>query len=198
MAMQVLHWDVWEKIFSLDSNTYVVYSYVVYSLWTINTNHVCPKAKTISAVQIKAGQDIKLNPGCYIRTIYHVIRADETEDVEVHSKWLDWTWNLGKLFQQPENKAVTAAIEKLQTQISRKFDSDILLKELNTLTKEVTTEHWTFASLGVMVARAMIIFFIGLCCWTKCCQGDPTPAYPAPSPPPAPLVFNMAHDPICR
>jgi len=32
-----------EKIFCLDSNTYVVYS-----LGKINTNHVCPKAKSIS------------------------------------------------------------------------------------------------------------------------------------------------------
>jgi hypothetical protein len=34
-----------EKIFRLDSNTYVVYS-----LGKINTNHVCPKPKSISAV----------------------------------------------------------------------------------------------------------------------------------------------------
>ena len=40
-----------EKIFRLDSNTYVVYS-----LGKINTNHVCPKAKSISAIQISSGQ----------------------------------------------------------------------------------------------------------------------------------------------
>jgi len=66
--------------------------FVVYSLGTNSTNHVCPKAKTISAVQVKSSQAIKLNPRCYIRTMDHVITADETEDVEVHSKWLDWTW----------------------------------------------------------------------------------------------------------
>jgi hypothetical protein len=36
-----------EKIFRLDSNMYVVYS-----LGKINTNHVCPKTKSISAIQI--------------------------------------------------------------------------------------------------------------------------------------------------
>jgi hypothetical protein len=40
-----------EKIFHLDSNTYMVYS-----LGKINTNHVCPKAKSILAIQISSGQ----------------------------------------------------------------------------------------------------------------------------------------------
>ncbi len=106
--------DAQEKIFGLDSNTYVVYS-----LRTIITNHICPKAKTISAVQIKSGQAIKLNLGCYIRTMDHVITADETTYMEVHSKWLDWTWTLGELFQQPKNEIVTTAIEKLRTKILR-------------------------------------------------------------------------------
>jgi hypothetical protein len=126
---------VQEKIFSLDSSTYVVYS-----LGTISTNHVCPKAKTI-AVQVKSSQALKLNPGCYIRTMDHVIMADETEDKEVHSKRLNWTWTLGKLFQQPENEIVTADIKRLRTQISGKFDVDILLCKLDTLAKEVTLDH---------------------------------------------------------
>jgi hypothetical protein len=43
-------------------------------------------------------------------TINHVIIANETEDVEVHSKWLDWAWSVGKLFQQPESKIITPMI----------------------------------------------------------------------------------------
>jgi hypothetical protein len=42
-----------EKIFRLDSNTHVVYS-----LGKINTNHVCPKAKSISSLQISSGQTV--------------------------------------------------------------------------------------------------------------------------------------------
>jgi len=49
----------------------------------------------------------------------HVITADETTYMEVHSKWLDWTWTLGELFQQPKNEIVTTAIEKLRTKILR-------------------------------------------------------------------------------
>ncbi len=75
-----------EKIFRLDSNTYVVYY-----LGKINTNHVCPKAKSISAVQISSGQTVRINPSCYIRTMDHIIMADDSEEIEIHSKWLDWT-----------------------------------------------------------------------------------------------------------
>ncbi len=130
-----------KKIFSLDT-------YVVYSLGTISTNHVCPKAKTISEVQIKSGQTIKLYCGCYIQTMDHIIMANETEDMEVHSKWLNWTWTLRELFQQPENKIVTKAIKKIWAKISGKFDADTLLRELNMLVKNTTPQP-----LGVHLAR---------------------------------------------
>jgi hypothetical protein len=71
----------------------------------------------------------------------HVITADETKDVKVHSMWLNWTRTLGELFQQRENEIITASIESLQTQISRKFDADELLHKLDTLTKSAILEH---------------------------------------------------------
>jgi hypothetical protein len=97
-----------EKIFCLDSNTYLVYS-----LGKINTNQVCSKAKSISAIQISSGQTVRINPSCYIRTMDHIIMADDSEEIKIHSKWLDWTWTLGQLFQQLENEMVTSAINKL-------------------------------------------------------------------------------------
>jgi hypothetical protein len=63
----------------------------------------------------------------------------------------------------PENEIITAAIEKLRTQIAGKLDADVLFPELDTLMKEVTSEHWTFTTPGVMIAGTMIIFFIRLC-----------------------------------
>jgi len=120
-----------EKIFRLDSNTYVVYS-----LGKISTNHVCPKAKTISAGQISSGQTVRINPSCYIRTMDHIITADDSEEITIHSKWLDWTWTLGQLFQQPENEVVTATIANPRTNISGKFTTKVLLHELETMTKE--------------------------------------------------------------
>jgi hypothetical protein len=70
----------------LDSN-----KYVGYSLGKINTNHVFPKAKSISAVQISSGQIVRINPSCYIRTMDHIITADDSAKIEIHYKWLDWT-----------------------------------------------------------------------------------------------------------
>jgi len=120
-----------EKIFRLDSNTYVVYS-----LGKISTNHICPKAKTISAVQISSGQTVRINPSCYIRTMDHIITADDSEEITIHSKWLDWTWTLGQLFQQKESTVVASAIAKLRTRLSGKFDAEVLLNELATMSKE--------------------------------------------------------------
>jgi len=120
---------VQEKIFSLDSNTNTVYS-----PGTISTNHVCPKAKTILEVQVKSGQAIKLNSGCYIRTMDHVITANKNENIEVPSKWIDWTWTLGELFQQPENDIIMVAIKKLWAKITGKLDTAVLICKLYTLT----------------------------------------------------------------
>jgi hypothetical protein len=64
----------------LDSN-----KYVVYSLGKINTNHVCPKAKSILAVQISSSQTVRINPSCYIRTMDHIIMADDSEEIEICS-----------------------------------------------------------------------------------------------------------------
>jgi hypothetical protein len=190
-----------EKIFRLDSNTYVVYS-----LGKISTNHVCPKAKTISAVQISSGQTVRINPSCYIRTMDHIITADDSEEIAIHSKWLDWTWTLGQLFQQSENEVVTAAIAKLRTKISGKFDAEVLLHELETMTKEakelakeVPFNHWIFTSPGAMIGATLVCLFILFCCWRLCRSNTSAPPIPYPTAPPAPpTVFNMTVDPIRR
>jgi len=33
----------------------------------------------------------KIEPGCYIRAMDHVISADESETVEIQKKTMDWT-----------------------------------------------------------------------------------------------------------
>jgi hypothetical protein len=184
----------------LDSNTYVVYS-----LGKISTNHVCPKAKTISAVQISSGQTVRINPSCYIRTMDHIITADDSEEITIHSKWLDWTWTLGQLFQQKESAVVASAIAKLRTRISGKFDAEVLLNELATmskeakeLAKEVPFNHWIFTSPGAMIGATLVCLFILFCCWRLCRNNNAQPA-PYPTAPMAPpTVYNMTVDPIRR
>jgi hypothetical protein len=180
---------------------------VVYSLGKISTNHVCPKAKTILTVQISSGQTVRINPSCYIRTMDHIITADDSEEIEIHSKWLDWTWTLGQLFQQPENEVVTTAIAKLRNKISGKFDAEVLLHELETMTKEakelakvVPFNHWIFTSPGAMIGATLVCRFILFCCWRICRSNNAaTTPVPYPTAPPAPpTVFNMTVDPIPR
>jgi hypothetical protein len=177
--------------------------YVVYSLRKINTNHVCPKAKSILAVQISSGQTVRINPSCYIRTMDHIITADDSKEIEIHSQWLDWTWTLGQLFQQPESEMVTTALDKLQTKISGKFDTEILLHELETMTKEaneIPVHHWTFTTPAAMISGALVCLFILFCCWRdfRNSGSTPTPG-PYPSAPPGlPTIFNMRVDPIRR
>jgi len=185
-----------EKIFRLDSNTYVVYS-----LGKINTNHVCPKAKSISAIQISSGQTVRVNPSCYVRTMDHIITADDSEELEIHSKWLDWTWTLGQLFQQPENEKVTKAIDRLRERISGRFDADILINELETMTKEAKEEpltHWIFTTPGAMLGGAVLSLLLLFCCW-RACRSSGNNQYPVPSAPPAPTVIvNRVAEPTRR
>jgi hypothetical protein len=131
----------------------------------------------------------------------HIITADDSKEIEIHSRWLDWTWMLGQFFQQPENEMVTAAIDKLRTKISRKFDAEVLLHELETLTKDAKenpVSQWTFTTTGAMIGAAIVCLFLLFCCWRMCPSSGPMlPAYRAPSAPPAqPTIFNMTVDPI--
>jgi len=120
--------------------------------------------------------------------------------IEIHSKWLDWTWTLGQLFQQPENKVVSKAIQKLRTKISGKFNEEIVLHKLETMAKENTTSHWTFTTPEAMIEGAIMCLLLLFCCWRICPSSGPTSVtYPAPSTPPAPpTIFNMTVNPIQR
>jgi hypothetical protein len=102
---------------------------------------------------------------------------------------------------------VTTAIDKLRTKISRKFDAEVLLRKLETMTqeakelaKEVPVNHWIFTTLGAMIGGTLVYLFFLFCCWRICQSSSPaaTPA-PYPSTPPAlPTFFNMTVNPIRR
>jgi hypothetical protein len=73
-----------ETIFSLGNNTWLVYS-----VGTIATNHVCTKAGSSSPLTISSGQAITVKLGCHIQPMDHIIMANESEELEIHSTWLD-------------------------------------------------------------------------------------------------------------
>ena len=132
----------------------------------------------------------------------HIITVDDSEEIEILDKWLDWTWTLPQLFQQPESEVVISAIDRLRNKISGRLDADVLIHELETMTKEAKAlaqesilNHWIFTSPGAMIGGTILCLAILFCYWRTCTQKDQAPYPPAPS---APTVFNMMVDPIRR
>jgi hypothetical protein len=69
-------WDTREKIFCLGNNTWLVYS-----VGTIATNHVSPKARSSSPLTISSRQAIMVQPGCHTPTMDHMITVDDSNDL---------------------------------------------------------------------------------------------------------------------
>jgi len=97
-----------EKIFSLGNNTWLKYS-----IGTIATNHVCPKAGNLSSIMIKSGQSVTITPGCHIPTMDYLITTDETNDMEIVTSWLDWTMTLSQLFNHHDSEELAAMITNI-------------------------------------------------------------------------------------
>jgi hypothetical protein len=177
----------------------------MYSLRKINTNHVSPKVY-FSCPDI-------IRPNCQDQSeLLHQDHgphhhSDDSKEIKIHSKWLDWTWTLGQLFQQLENEVVSMAIDKLRSKISGKFDAEVLLHELETMTKEakelakeVPFNHWIFTSPSAMIGATLVCLFMQFCSWQICRNNGPAAA-PVPyltTPPAPPTVFNITVDSICR
>jgi hypothetical protein len=134
----------------------------------------------------------------------HIITADDSKEIEILDRWLNWTWTLPQLFQQPESEVVFSAIDRLRTKITGRFDADVLIQELETMTKGAKTlaqesilSHWIFTSPGAIIGGTILCLAILFCCWRACTRRDQAllPYPPAPS---APTVFNMTVDPIGR
>jgi len=90
-------------------------TWVVYSTGTINTNQVCQARNTIQTHQINSGATVTVEPGCYIRTMDHVISADELETIEIQKKTMDWTGELAELFGWANTEGIHMAIQGLRT-----------------------------------------------------------------------------------
>ena len=72
-----------------------------------------------------------MEPGCYIRTMDHVISADESETIEIQKKTMDWTSKLAELFGRANTKGIHMAIQGLRTKYNGEFDASVLFKELD-------------------------------------------------------------------
>jgi hypothetical protein len=144
-----------EKIFELAENTWAVYS-----TGTINTNQVCQANNMIHTRQIKSGDTIKIDPGCYIRTMDHVILTDESEMIEIQKKTTDWTRELTELFGRSNTEGILMAIQGLRTKYNSKFDARELFKEFNQI--KPADAHWKFTLPATMIGITLAIFLTGM------------------------------------
>ncbi len=71
---------------------------------------------------------VTVEPGCYIRTMDHVILADKSETIEIQKKTMDWTGELVELFSRANTEG---AIQGLRMEYNGEFDASELFKELN-------------------------------------------------------------------
>jgi hypothetical protein len=170
--------DTREKIFSLGNNTWLVYS-----VGTIATNQVCPKAKTTSPVTISSGQTLSVQPGCHIQTMDHIITAEESDDFKIYSTWLDWTMTLAQLFNHEDTEQLLQLVNQIRSTISGTFDASELLQRLDSLNKPFQADHWLFSLPAAMIGVVCLIALASFVIYSKCCSksSPPTTELPAPS-----------------
>jgi hypothetical protein len=173
--------DTREKIFSLGNNTWLVYS-----IGTIATNQVCPKSKSNTPITIRSGQAITVQSGCHIATMDHLITADETDDVEVHSTWLDWTMTLSQLFDHEDAEQITKVATEIRDTYTGEFDASELIKRLDNIQVPFQSKHWIFSSPLIMIFTLALGVLLTYCIWKKFCTKSSTTAeLPFPTAPPA-------------
>jgi len=153
-----------EKIFELSKKTWAVYS-----IGMISTNQVCPAANNVTAMQIQSGDTIKVKPGCYVRTMDHVISADESETIKIAIKTMDWAGEITDLFHYENKDAIHQAVQGLRNRYNGEFDAMILLDQLDQLEQQgqdgKQDSHWIFTSPAAMIRAAICLFGVGYCLW---------------------------------
>jgi len=117
----------------------------------------------------------------------HLITADETDDIEVHSAWLDWTMTLSQLFDHDDTEQITKIATEIRDTKSGAFNASELLQKLDQLDEPFQSKHWIFSSPLIMLSFLAISILLTFFIWKKFCTRSLTNAdLPQPSAPPAP------------
>jgi hypothetical protein len=74
----------------------------------------------------------------------HLITADETDDIEVHSAWLDWTMTLSQLFNHDDAEQITKLATEIRDTNTGAFDASELLQRLEHIDEPFQSKHWIF------------------------------------------------------
>jgi hypothetical protein len=145
----------------------------VYSIGTIATNQICPKTKTTSPVTISLGQSITVQPGCHIQTMDLIITAEDSDNFEIITTWLDWTITLAQLFDHKDTEQLLQLVNQIRSTVSDTFDASKLLQRIDSLNKPFQSHHWLFSSPAAMIGTVCIIALISFGVYSKCCSKSP-------------------------
>jgi hypothetical protein len=130
----------------------------------------------------------------------HVIAADDSDDFEIHSTWLDWTMTLGQLFDHQDTKQILELVSQIRSTITGAFNASKLLQQLDALDKPFQADHWLFSMPAAMIGIVCLINLIILaCCKTFCAKSSPSepllPTLSAPALPPTAMQYNVGIQP---
>ena len=107
--------------------------------------------------------------------------ADETEEMQVHSTWLDWTMSLSQLFDHNDAEQIAKAVHQIRDTTTGSFDASELLQNLDKLNELFQSKHWIFSSPATIFGLFAIITLLSFLIWKKCCTKPPTKTdLPAP------------------
>jgi hypothetical protein len=126
----------------------------------------------------------------------HLITADETEEMQVHSTWLDWTLSLLQFFDHNDAEQIASAVHQIRDTTTGSFDASELLQNLDKLNEPLQSKHWIFSSPATMFGLFVLIILLSFLVWKKCCTKPPTNTdLPAPSATPILPVVQPAVNP---
>jgi len=129
----------------------------------IATNQYCPKTGISSPVTIASGKTVKVQPGCQIPTMEHVITAEDSDNFEIKTTWLDWTMTLAQLFDHEDTEQLMQMVKEIRSTISGTFDASELLQRLDALYKPFQSNHWLFSSPAGMIGTVLLLFSRVIC-----------------------------------
>jgi hypothetical protein len=119
---------------------------------------------------ISSGQTVTVQPGCHIQTMDHIINAEDSDDFEIRTTWLDWTMMLAQLFDHKDTEQLLQLVNQIRSTVSGTFDASKLLQRLDSLNEPFQSCHWLPAAMiGTVGLLALISFGV----YSKCCSKSP-------------------------
>jgi hypothetical protein len=115
--------------------------------------------------QLRTGSDSAI----WVPHPHHGSPADESEGMEVHSTWLDWTMSLSQLFDHNDAEQITSMVHKIRDTMTGSFDASERLQQLDQLDKPFQSIHRTFSSPPAMIGIFLLIALLSFTRWKKCC-----------------------------